>query len=359
MTVDVFETREQLVADYSSFTSSFVEPTPMRGSRSCSISATRTAGSGRSRGCRSTPTSSGTSAVGRGEGDHRLTRPDVTFIPMGPSVRVLMFSDIEGSTALLERAGVGYLSLLAADQTIVREEIAAAGGVEHGTEGDSFFVSFTSPSGAAAAAVAIQRRTEQWPWPDGQRLRVRIGLHTGEAAEHDGTLIGLAVNHAARVAACAHGGQIVVTEPLRQIVGSLPDGCSWRDLGAHLVRDVGRIGVHQLEHADLQSAFPGAARREPWTGNLPRRLSSFIEPPGLLGSLIEALGRSPVVTLTGTGGVGKTRVALETARRMASSVADGAWFVDLAPISEEADVASTVVTVLPMILTGHDARKPP
>src|SRR3954471_15995996 len=125
---------------------------------------------------------------------------------MGSSVRTLLFSDIEASTALLERAGHGYAHLLDAHRAIVREEIVAAGGLEHGTEGDSFFVSFSSPTSATAAALNVQQRIETWPWPEGQRLRVRIGLHAGEVAEHDGGLIGLPVRHAARVASSAHGG---------------------------------------------------------------------------------------------------------------------------------------------------------
>jgi predicted ATPase/class 3 adenylate cyclase len=272
---------------------------------------------------------------------------------MGSSVRTLLFSDIEGSTALLERAGAGYSTLLDIHRTIVREEVAAAGGIEHGTEGDSFFISFTSPTGAATAALGAQRRLEAWPWPEGQRLRVRIGMHAGEVSEHDGDLIGLPVHHAARIAASAHGGQIVASEPLRRIVATVPSEASWRDLGAQLVRDIGRIGIFQLDHPDLQQEFPPLRGVHAASNNLPRsHVSTFVEPLGVLSALGDALERSPIVTLTGTGGVGKTRLAVEHARRSAGRYPDGIWFVNLAPVTDPDAVPSALVTALPMILSG-------
>ncbi len=264
-----------------------------------------------------------------------------------------MFSDIEGSTALLERAGAGYATLLDIHRRIVREEVAAAGGTEHGTEGDSFFISFMSPTGAAMAAVGVQRRIEAWSWPAGQRLRVRIGMHAGEVTDHDGDLIGLPVHHAARIAASAHGGQIVASEPLRRIVAALPSDASWRDLGGQLVRDVGRIGIFQLDHPDLQAEFPPLRGVHAAANNLPRlHASTFIEPPAVLAALGEALERSPIVTLTGTGGVGKTRLAVEQARRVAGRFPDGMWFVDLAPVTDPDAVPSALVSALPMVLSG-------
>src|SRR3954447_13088519 len=99
----------------------------------------------------------------------------------------MLFSDIEGSTGLVERAGPGYLALLDVHRVIIRDELCGAGGVEHGTEGDSFFISFGSPSAAVPASVRMQRRLESQSWPAGLRLRVRMGLHIGEVEEHDGT----------------------------------------------------------------------------------------------------------------------------------------------------------------------------
>ena len=271
---------------------------------------------------------------------------------MGSSVRTLLFSDIEGSTALLERAGADYPVLLDAHRSIVREEVAAAGGTEHGTEGDSFFVSFSSPTGAAAAAVGVQRRIEAWPWPAGQRVRVRIGMHAGEVIEHDGGLVGLPVHHAARLAASAHGGQIVASD---RCAGSSAACPSTRPgaTSARLVRDVGRIGIHQLDHPDLQTDFPPLRGIHAAPNNLPRPpASAFIEPPALLATLGAAVEGAPIVTLTGTGGIGKTRLALEAARRVAARHPDGTWFVDLAPVTDPDALPSALVSALPMVLAG-------
>src|SRR4051794_7467469 len=157
-------------------------------------------------------------------------------------MRTLLFSDIEGSTSLLDRAGAQYRDMLAVHREIVRAAVEEAGGTEHSTEGDSFFLSFDSPTAAIAAAVASQRGMEAHEWPDGLRMRVRMGVHAGEVQEtDDDDLLGMSINHAARIAAAAHGGQILLSDAVQQMARELPAGVAVRSLGTHRLRDVGPV----------------------------------------------------------------------------------------------------------------------
>ena len=136
----------------------------------------------------------------------------------------LLFSDIEGSTRLLSQLGLRYGEALSVQRSLIRDEVRRWGGREIGTEGDSFFVVFTSAVDAVSAAVSAQRRLTSQIWPGGAVLRVRMGLHTGEPTRHDGNYIGMDVHRAARIAAAAHGGQIVVSATTAQFVMErLPD----------------------------------------------------------------------------------------------------------------------------------------
>jgi class 3 adenylate cyclase len=238
---------------------------------------------------------------------------------MSSSVRTLMFSDIEGSTDLLQRAGDQYADLLQRHREIVRAAVRVVGGREHATEGDSFFVSFDSPSDALAAAVQAQRGLEAHEWPTGLRLRVRIGLHLGETADHDGQLIGIAVHHAARVANAAHGGQIVVTDAVQSTARSLPADTSWRKLGVRRLRDAGTVTLFQVEHPELQRSFPELRGIVANRANLPHIATAFVGGEPLLNSLDELMDRGRVVTLTGTGGVGKTRPRSSSAELLTAS----------------------------------------
>ncbi len=157
-----------------------------------------------------------------------------------------LFTDIEGSTKLLERLGPeAYTGLLAEHHELVRSALDAHGGNEVGTQGDSFFAAFSSPSAALAAAVDMQGAFAARPWPQGEQLRVRMGVHAGEASETPAGPVGLEVHRAARVAAVAHGGQVVVSEAAAVLVReSLPAGASLRSLGLHRLKDLGRPGTY-------------------------------------------------------------------------------------------------------------------
>ena len=171
-----------------------------------------------------------------------------------------LFTDIEGSTGLLKQLGRGrYGELLAEQQRLLREAFAAHGGEEIDTQGDSFFVAFRSASDAVAAAVAIQRALADHEWPDGAEVRVRIGIHTGEAAAAGERYVGFSVHRAARIGAAAHGGQVLLSRTRRAtlVEDDLPDGVFLRDLGLYRLKDVDRPErISQVAAEGLQVEFP-------------------------------------------------------------------------------------------------------
>ena len=158
--------------------------------------------------------------------------------PLPTGTLTLLFSDIEGSTSLLNRLGSRWGEALFAHRQILRTAIAAHHGHEMGTEGDSFFVVFTSAQDALAAAIEVQRNLRQHDWPEQVALRVRIGLHTGEPERHEDDYIGIDVHRAARIAGTAHGGQIVLSATTQELVGGHGDGYRVRDLGWHRLKDL-------------------------------------------------------------------------------------------------------------------------
>jgi predicted ATPase/class 3 adenylate cyclase len=265
------------------------------------------------------------------------------------STRTLLFSDIEGSTPLLERAGTSYPALLSEHRRIVRAAVHRAGGIEHSTEGDSFFLTFDSPTAAVAAAVEAQLALESHSWPDGLRLRVRMGMHIGEVLEDDGDLVGMSIHHAARIVSTAHGGQIVLSGAVHDMVRTLPRDVTLRALGAHQLRDAGTVELFQADHPNLQRDFPPPRGVITKRTNLPRSLTTFIGGAALLRSVSEQFDVSSLVTLTGTGGVGKTRTALEYAWEHLENHHDGVFFIDLSPITESDAIASAIIDVLPFV----------
>jgi predicted ATPase/class 3 adenylate cyclase len=267
-------------------------------------------------------------------------------------MRTLVFTDIEGSTPLLERAGTGYRSLLDVHRRLVRVAVARAGGIEHGTEGDSFFLSFDSPTAGLAAVVEAQRAIERHEWPEGLRLRVRIGVHVGEVERDGDDLVGMSIHHAARIGAAAHGGQIILSDAVRETVGVLPDGVEIRPLGTHRLRDVGEVALFQVRHADLQDEHPPPRGALGYRTNLPRSTTPFIGGELLLDSIAHELAAGSVVTLTGTGGVGKTRGAIEFGRRHLADFDQGVFFVDLGPVSDSGAVVAAVMAALPIVAHG-------
>jgi predicted ATPase/class 3 adenylate cyclase len=271
----------------------------------------------------------------------------------------LLFSDIEGSTALLARLGDAYRDALDAQRRILRAAWADHGGVEMGTEGDSFFVAFETAPSAVAAAVQAQRELAAFEWPGGEHVKVRIGVHTGSPTVHDGGYVGMDVHRAARIAGAAHGGQVVVSAATAGLAdGDLPAGVRLLDLGAHQLKDIASAEhLFQLAVDGLPADFP-ALRSLGAASSLPRPATPLVGRDGELAELA-ALLRTPdvrLVTLTGPGGSGKTRLAIGVAKRLTDMFPDGVFFVPLAAVTTADMMWTTIARVLGVPPEG---RAPP
>jgi predicted ATPase/class 3 adenylate cyclase len=261
----------------------------------------------------------------------------------------LLFSDIEGSTALLGRLGERYGDALSAQRALIRAAFAASGGHEVGTEGDSFFVVFSSAGDAVRCCVAAQRALAGHDWPGGAAVRVRMGLHSGEPARHEDGYVGMDLHRAARIAAAAHGGQVVLSEATRQLVESqLPADVSLRDLGWHRLKDIkAPERIYQLAADGLADRFP-ALKSLGAPSRLPVPLTALVGRDSELTQACAALTRPGVrlVTLTGTGGVGKTRLALAAAAALDHAFPHGVFFVALAAVREAGVMWKTIAESL-------------
>jgi predicted ATPase/class 3 adenylate cyclase len=268
----------------------------------------------------------------------------------------MLFSDVEGSTVLLSRLGPAYADALDGQRQVLRAAWSAHGGTEMGTEGDSFFVVFATAPEAVAATVQAQRDLAGFPWPGGERVRVRIGVHTGNPTVHDGGYVGMDVHRAARIAGSAHGGQVVVSSATVELVGgNLPGGVVLRDLGEHQLKDIVQPEhLFQLVVDGLQAEFAplktlGAA------STLPVPATPLMGRDGELAELTAVL-RTPgvrLVTLTGPGGSGKTRLAIGLAQRLVEQFSDGVYFVPLAAVTSSDVMWTTIAEALDVPPAGR------
>jgi predicted ATPase/class 3 adenylate cyclase len=281
------------------------------------------------------------SSAGPGEpGEAELPAGTVTFL----------LTDIEGSTRLWETVAEAMEVALEQHNRLLSTVIEGQGGVVVTSrgEGDSFFAVFPSTVAAVEAAGACQLRLGSEPWPAGAALRVRMGLHTGEARTRGSDRIDHApINRCARVKAAAHGGQVLLTKTAHDLVGGrLGGGFRLKRLGEFRLRDLAEPElIYQLTHADLPADFPPIRTLAERTGNLPLQVSSFIGRARELEQTTVAVSGTRVVTLTGPGGVGKTRLALQSAAQVAPRFGDGAWLCELAPIRDPAGVDDAVAAV--------------
>ena len=246
------------------------------------------------------------------------------------------FSDIEGSTKLVEALGDRFGEVLKQHRTAMRRAFDEHGGVERSTEGDSFFVAFSDAGAAVAAAVAATRNLATVDWPDGAPVRVRIGVHTGEGRLVDDDYVGLDVHRAARIAAAGHGGQVLISQSTRILVErGLPTGVALRDLGEHRLKDLPAAEhLYQLDIGGLPIEFPPLRSLARVVINLPRQLPSIVGREAELEAIRALLERSRLVTVTGPGGTGKTRLVQEVARDAVATEPIDAVFVPLEALTE-------------------------
>jgi predicted ATPase/class 3 adenylate cyclase len=267
-----------------------------------------------------------------------------------------LFSDIEGSTRLLDTLGrEAYTAVLERQAAIMRAAMAAHGGREQNTEGDSFFVVFDGAGDALAAAVDAQRGLAAEAWPDGVDLTVRMGLHTGEAAESAAGLVGIDINRAARIAASAHGGQIVVSDAVRSLIGSdLPPGVTLRGLGSHRLKDLREPQpLCQVVAEGLRLEFPPLRSLDARPNNLPTQLTSFVGRERELAEAGALLAANRLVTMTGPGGTGKTRLSLQVAANAAEDFPDGLFFVALETIRDRMLVPARLAAAFGIAEPAH------
>ena len=279
-------------------------------------------------------------------------------IPRIPSGTVtLLFTDVEGSTRLWEAEPEAMARALRRHDEILRVAIGQAGGFVFKTVGDAFCAAFATPQAALAAVLAAERTLGAEPWPTGRPIRVRMSLHTGVCEERDNDYFGPVVNRAARLEAVAHGGQVLVSGATAELLSeALPEGAALRDLGSHRLKDLGRPEqVFQLEADGLASAFPplGTLDNPELPNNLPGVPSAFVGRDREVAEVRSLLGSARLVTLTGAGGCGKTRLALQAAAELLDGTGDGVWFVELAPLAEAEQIPGAVAAVLGLADQGR------
>ena len=273
-------------------------------------------------------------------------RSPVPRLPTGTVT--FLFTDIEGSTRLLQELGDRYPAVRDEHAAILRQAIGAGDGVEVSTEGDSFFAAFASPVAAVRAAVAAQRDLAVHPWPPGFPVRVRMGLHTGEGVLGGDNYVGIDVNRSARIAGAAHGGQVIVSGATRGLVEqAVPEGTSLRDLGEHRLKDLNLpIHLYDLVVEGLPADFLPPRTLDARPGNLPAQLTSFVGREREIAEARRLLERARLLTLTGPGGTGKSRLALQVAAELQPRYRDGAFFADLSSVTDPALVPSVLARVL-------------
>ena len=266
-----------------------------------------------------------------------------------------LFTDIERSTQLMQEMGEKYVQAQVEHHKILRAAFQSGAGRELRTEGDSFFCVFESALDACGSAAQAQREFAVHAWPDDKPIRVRIGLHTGEAPIVGNEYIGLDVHHAARVAAAAHGGQVVLSDVTRSLVeSSLPKDLTLRDLGMHRLKDLARAErLFQLVIEGAPDTFPALRTLDSTPNNLPTQLTSFI---GREDQVIEArrlLLGTRLMTLTGPGGIGKTRLSLQIAAEAVQGFPDGVYFVPLSAVRDPELVPSAIAQAIGISVAGN------
>ena len=268
--------------------------------------------------------------------------------PLGKQTLTFLLGDVERSTEKLRALGSDYGSVLEDHRRTLLDTFDAHGGRGVRVWGDGVFAAFNGATDALAAAVATQLVLSDGGSEDARRLPVRLGLHTGEATFSGDEYVGLAVHLAARIMDAAHGGQLLVSQATRDLVMAEEAPEVWfSDMGTHHLKDFpDPVRLFQVMHPELRPDFPPLRTRSGQTENLPNRLKSVIGRAHDLERIEATLSDARVITLTGVGGVGKTTLALEVGRRLASRYPDGAWLCELAPIDDADAIAHEIASTL-------------
>ena len=262
----------------------------------------------------------------------------------------LLFTDIEGSTHLLQQLGARYAELLTACRQLLRTAFHTYGGHEVDTQGDALFAVFPRASDALCAAGAAQRALATYAWPEAAVVRVRMGLHTGAPARLAEGYVGLDLHYAARIMSAAYGGQVLLSQTTRDLVAhDVPAGVRLHDLGEHRLKDFDHpVHLYQGVFADLPTNFMPPKTLGSRQGSLPVLPTALIGREQEVTTLVQRLRREEVrlVTLTGPGGTGKTCLGIQVASELRELFAGGVWFVSLAPIKEAVLVMPTIAQAL-------------
>ena len=268
----------------------------------------------------------------------------------------LLFTDIEGSTRLLQHLGDRYAQVLMECRQLLRTAFQRWNGYEVDTQGDAFFVAFARASDGVSAAVEMQRTLAAHPWPDGATVQVRMGLHTGEPQRTAEGYVGLDVHQTARIMSAGHGGQVLLSQTTRDLIGhDLPDGASLRDLGTYRLKDLLHPShLFDLVIAGLPADFP-QLRTFNTHHHLPLQSTSLIgrEPEVAEISVLLTQPEMRLVTLLGPGGIGKTRLAIAVATHLRSFFAGGTCFVGLAAVNDPQQVIPTIARELEIRESGN------
>ncbi len=275
--------------------------------------------------------------------------------PLPTGTVTFVFTDIEGSTQRWERYPAEMEQAIRRHDELMRSAVAEFGGYVFKTVGDEFCAAFNRPPNAVSAILAAQRQFALGDFSAIDGLRVRAAIHTGTAEERDGDYFGRPVNRVARLLAIGHGGQVLVSGVSADLVqGALPPQVSLRDLGEHRLRDLARPEqVYQLLAPDLPADFPPLRSLDVLPNNLPLQLKSFVGRETEIAEITALLGRRRLVTLVGSGGVGKTRTSLQVAANLLDGSGDGVWLIELAPLVSGDLVPSAVAHALGFALPAH------
>lgn len=265
---------------------------------------------------------------------------------MDPAIHTFLFTDIAGSTRLWQEYPAAMAEALAIHDDVLTATIGNNRGRVFKHTGDGMAVVFAMPSDALRAAVQAQRALNDAAWPDTGQFHVRMGIHTGAAIDREGDFFGTAVNKVARLMGVGHGDQILVSDVTAGLLDAEPE---WRliDLGPHRLRDLaGSVEVLQVAADGLVKDFPPLRTLDAYASNLPHNLPSYVGREELAAEIVNELLMTPVITLAGIGGMGKTRLAQQVGAHVLPHYADGVWFVDLAAVQDRDDLHGAVARVL-------------